>query len=393
VNGAAQPRSRALLLDCFSAALRAVDGRTLVRAALAQGTACLPPTADRVVVLAVGKAASRMALGAGDALGARQARALVVTKAGHVDDELRSRAGVTLIESAHPVPDARSLAAGAQLLHWVDTLAPGEVPLLLVSGGASSLVEVLHEDVTLDELAALNRRLLADGVAIGAMNAQRRALSRIKGGALAARLQGRAGCALLLSDVPGDDPAVIGSGLAGPGPGPGDRLHRVVVAGIDAAVASAASVARAAGLQVQCGAARFDGDAAALGAQFAQALATRSADVFVWGGETTVWLPPAPGRGGRNQQLALAAALALQGERGLTLLAAGTDGTDGPTGDAGAIVDGDTCQRIRDAGLDAEDCLTRADAGTALAAAGDLLHTGPTGTNVGDLVIGLARVL
>jgi hydroxypyruvate reductase len=245
--------------------------------------------------------------------------------------------------------------------------------------------------VTLAELAALNRRLLAEGVAIQAINAQRRARSRIKGGALIERLQGRAGCALLLSDVPGDDPAVIGSGLAGPARG--DRLHRVVIASNDDAVGAAAGAARAAGLSVQVGEARFDGDAAALGARFAQAIASGAADVFVWGGESTVRLPPAPGRGGRNQQLALAAARALQGQRGLTLLAAGTDGTDGPTEDAGAMVDGGTWQRIRDAGLDGEDCLARADAGAALEAAGDLLHTGATGTNVGDLVIGLARVL
>jgi hydroxypyruvate reductase len=391
VNGPAQPRDRALLLDCFTTALRAVDGRSLVRAALTDGAAVVPADARRVVVLAVGKAASRMTLGASDALGTRMARALVITKSGHVDDELRHLADVTAIESAHPVPDARSLDAGTQLLAWVDALAVDELPLFLVSGGASSLVEVLHENVTLAELAALNRRLLAEGVAIQAINAQRRARSRIKGGALIERLQGRAGCALLLSDVPGDDPAVIGSGLAGPARG--DRLHRVVIASNDDAVGAAAGAARAAGLSVQVGEARFDGDAAALGARFAQAIASGAADVFVWGGESTVRLPPAPGRGGRNQQLALAAARALQGQRGLTLLAAGTDGTDGPTEDAGAMVDGGTWQRIRDAGLDGEDCLARADAGAALEAAGDLLHTGATGTNVGDLVIGLARVL
>lgn len=391
MNGPAQPRDRALLLDCFTTALRAVDGRALVRAALTGAAAAVPADARRVVVLAVGKAASRMTLGASDALGTRMARALAITKSGHIDDELRHVAGVTAIESAHPVPDARSLDAGRQLLAWVDALAVDELPLFLVSGGASSLVEVLHENVTLAELAALNRRLLAEGAAIQSINAQRRALSRIKGGALIERLQGRAGCALLLSDVPGDDPALIGSGLAGPARR--DRLHRVVIASIDDAVAAAADAARAAGLRVQVGEARFEGDAAGLGARFAQAIASRAADVYVWGGESTVRLPPAPGRGGRNQQLALAAAQALQGQRGLTLLAAGTDGNDGPTEDAGAMVDGGTWQRIRDAGLDGEDCLVRADAGAALEAAGDLLHTGATGTNVGDLVIARARVL
>lgn len=391
MNGIAQPRGRALLLDCFSAALRAVEGRSLVRAALAGRTGGLPADASRVVALAVGKAASRMALGASDALGPRMARALVITKGGHVDEALRRLAGVTVIESGHPVPDQRSLDAGAQLLAWVEALTHGEWPLFLVSGGASSLVEVLHGSLTLDELAATNRRLLAEGAGIEAINAQRRTLSRIKGGALVERLQRRAGCALFISDVPGDDPAVIGSGIAGPADG--DRLHRAVIASIDDAMAAAAAAARAAGLRVHVDEGRFDGDAARLGAAFAEIIATQAADVFVWGGESTVRLPPAPGRGGRNQQLALAAARALDGRRGLTLLAAGTDGTDGPTDDAGAIVDGATWLRIRDAGLDGDDCLARADAGTALEAAGDLLHTGATGTNVGDLVIGLARVL
>ncbi|MGB6451452.1 MAG: MOFRL family protein, partial [Steroidobacteraceae bacterium] len=108
-----------------------------------------------------------------------------------------------------------------------------------------------------------------------------------------------------------------------------------------------------------------------------------------WGGESVLELPAHPGRGGRNQHLALEAARLIAGYEDLVLLAAGTDGTDGPTVDAGAIVDGDTCARAASAGLDVDDCLRRADSGAALAAAGDLVHTGPTGTNVGDLVMGL----
>jgi len=111
--------------------------------------------------------------------------------------------------------------------------------------------------------------------------------------------------------------------------------------------------------------------------------------VRVWGGESTVKLPESPGRGGRNQHLALAAARLIAGQSDLLLLAAGTDGTDGVTDDAGALVDAETCARLALAELDADECLRRADSGTALAAAGDLIHTGPTGTNVGDLVIGI----
>ncbi|MGD9597578.1 MAG: DUF4147 domain-containing protein [Steroidobacteraceae bacterium] len=382
--------SRALLLDLYAAALRAVDARRCVRAALAGEP---PAGVHGVVVFAVGKAAARMTQGACDALGPRLARALLVTNAGHADAALHADPRITVVESAHPVPDARSLAAGAQLLAATGSLAPGEWPLLLVSGGASSLVEVLREGVTLADLAGRNRDWLAGGADIGTINTGRRALSRLKGGGWVTHLRGRAGLALFISDVPGDDPAVIGSGLAGPVPGGPDGLRRRIIASVDDATSAVQAAAHAAGLRARIGATRFAGDAATLGARFAAELATREVDVLVHGGESTVRLPRDPGRGGRNQHLALAAARALRGAPGLALLAAGTDGADGPTEDAGALVDGDTWQRIIDAGLDPGAALARADSGTALEAAGDLVHTGPTGTNVGDLVIGLAHMV
>jgi len=387
-----QPHSRALLLDWLSHALHAVDGRERVRCALSgPAAAALAGDCAGVVVFAVGKAAARMTLGAYDALGPRLRRALVVTKAGHLDAALAGCRDVTALESAHPVPDARSLEAGARLVAAVDALAPGERPLFLVSGGASSLVEVLRPGVALAELAALNRSLLAGGGDIGEINTQRRALSLIKGGALVARLGGRPALALLMSDVPRDDPAVIGSGLAGPVPG--ERVHRQVIARNEDAVEAVRAAAAAAGFRVRVAGSRFAGDAGSLGARFAVELVAGGPGVLVQGGESTVRLPRTPGRGGRNQQLALAAARGLRGRAGLALLAVGTDGTDGPTGDAGALVDGTTWQRIADGGRDGDDCLARADAGAALEAAGDLVHTGATGTNVGDLVIGLARMV
>jgi len=126
-----------------------------------------------------------------------------------------------------------------------------------------------------------------------------------------------------------------------------------------------------------------------LAARFAHELHMGEAQLRVWGGESTVELPPRPGRGGRNQHLALAAARLISGRDELLLLAAGTDGSDGVTDDAGALIDAETCARVALAQLDADDCLARADSARALAASGDLLHTGPTGTNVGDLAIGL----
>jgi glycerate 2-kinase len=329
-----------------------------------------------------------MALGARDALGAAIGNTLVITRAGHATPELLARGDVELLESAHPVPDERSLAAGARLLRWVDELPAAAAPLFLISGGASSLAEVLADGASLDQLLQLNMRGLASGIPIDELNARRRSVSRIKGGGLAARLRGRAARALFISDVPGDDPGVIGSGLMGAAPG-GDQVQRTVVASADDAVAAVVAEAQRRGFTVHAGTARFDGPATRLASRFAHELRLVPAQVFVWAGESTVQLPPAPGRGGRNQQLALAAAKLIAGEPDLLLLAAGTDGTDGVTEDAGALVDADSCARVALAGLDTDESLRQADAGTALAASGDLVHTGPTGTNVGDLVIGL----
>jgi glycerate 2-kinase len=134
---------------------------------------------------------------------------------------------------------------------------------------------------------------------------------------------------------------------------------------------------------------RFAGDADRLAVRLTHELYLSGAEVCVWGGESVVRLPPNPGQGGRNQHLALAAARLIAGQDDLLFLAAGTDGTDGPTDDAGALVDGETCARVTVAGLDVERSLAAADSQAALAAAGDLVHTGPTGTNVGDLAVGL----
>ncbi|HUO19829.1 MAG TPA: DUF4147 domain-containing protein [Steroidobacteraceae bacterium] len=388
LTSSGDPR-RALLLTLLEAALEAVDGRRCVREALRAEP--LPPGADAAPVwlAAVGKAAPAMALGAYDALGGRIARALVITRAGHTPAGLEGRAGVELIASSHPVPDERSLAAGARLLEWVQALPPAAEPLFLISGGASSLVEVLRTGLTLADLEAFTTRELAAGTAIGTLNTRRIALSRIKGGRLTAQLAGRPARALYISDVPGDDPALIGSGLLGPASEGPDRVTRRVVASVEQAVAAAAAAARALGLGVHTGARRFDEDAVRLAARCAHELRLSQSAVCVWGGESTVQLPPHPGRGGRNQHLALAAARLIAGQADLMLLAAGTDGTDGVTEDAGALVDAESCARVALAGMDVDRCLATADSAAALAASGDLLHLGPTGTNVGDLVIGL----
>jgi hydroxypyruvate reductase len=330
-----------------------------------------------------------MALGAFEALGKSIGRVLVITKDGHVAPELRALPGIEIHESSHPVPDYRSLAAGESLLRWVAALPENVRPLFLISGGASSLVEVLERGVSLAQLGRLNAEGLASGIPIGELNARRARLSRIKGGRLAALLAGRPARALFISDVPGDDPAVIGSGLLGRASGAADRIERTIVASLDHAIDGVCTAGEQIGLDVRRPAKRFDDDAARLAVRFTHELHLHSAQMCVWGGESTVQLPENPGRGGRNQHLALAAARLLAGQPQMMLLAAGTDGTDGPTEDAGALVDGETCARLTLAEIDVDDSMRRADAGTALAASGDLVHTGPTGTNVGDLVIGL----
>lgn len=383
---AASLARQALLIELLNAGLQRVEGRRCVRETLLARPA---PKDAPVWVAAVGKAAGAMALGAVDALGRSLERMLVITKSGHLAPELLSIPGVEAHESAHPVPDERSLAAGQRLLDWVTHLPAAVSPLFLVSGGASSLVEVLEPGVSLAALGELSARALADGVPIGELNSRRARLSRIKGGRLAARLAGRRARALFISDVPDDDPAVIGSGLLGPAPAGADRIERQIIANVEQAMEGVATAASARGLTVECVRQRYSGEAARLGARFAHELLIGNTQVRVWGGESTVRLPAHPGRGGRNQHLALAAARFLPEYPQLLLLAAGTDGTDGPTDAAGGLVDADTCARLAMAGLDADECLSRADSGTALAAADGLVRTGPTGTNVADLVIGL----
>jgi len=414
-SGRTDPR-RKILLDLFRSALESVDGRLCVRKALAT------PGDRPVWAAAVGKAASAMLLGARDALGARLTRSILITKDDHVAPECFGLPNVEVLESSHPMPDERSLAAGDRLLQWVDEIPADTDVLFLISGGASALVESLVPGATFDQLTALNARGLASGMTIVELNAQRSKLSQIKGGRLAARVSAKlAGSgtakALFISDVPGHDPAVIGSGLMGPsaasasaGPDaagagsagvsrvgsassssgdPGDRIERTIVASIDHAMERVIADAYKCGLAPWRDSRIFDADAGRLAVRFSHELHMSANQLCVWGGESTVQLPDNPGRGGRNQHLALAAARIIAGHENLLLLVAGTDGTDGVTSDAGALVDGETCSRVALSGIDVQESLKRADSGTALAAAGDLIHTGPTGTNVGDIVIGL----
>ncbi|HZF25446.1 MAG TPA: DUF4147 domain-containing protein [Steroidobacteraceae bacterium] len=402
---------RSLLLEIWRQAVAAVDGRRRVREAL---TGVGPGAPWQVI--AVGKAAAAMTLGAIDVLGTEIAAALTISKPGHFPVELDSHPQVEQLPAGHPLLDERSLAAGARLLELLDSLPQERRLLFLISGGSSSLVEVLPARVSLDDLARVGEWALASGRDIAAVNEIRKHLSRIKGGRLLSHLRGRDTLALLISDVPGDDPNVIGSGLVGnptdealptdlpswlsellarhgsPAATCAQAIARRVIATLEDALAGAAQAGRAAGLATRKAGHRFAGDAVELATGFCHEMKMGPAGLTIWGGESTLRLPAKPGRGGRSQHLALAAARLLVSHDELTLLAAGTDGTDGPTQDAGAIVDSETIERGTLSGLDADDCLARADSGAFLEASGDLVHSGPTGTNVGDLVLGIKRV-
>jgi glycerate 2-kinase len=372
---------RELPLDMFRTGLAAVDGRRRVRAALAGRSRKGPVSA-----FAVGKAAASMMQGAVDALGDSLVRGLVVAPDGAIPPALSAQPGMQALEAGHPRPDRRSLAAGEALLAFASATPAGTRVLLLVSGGASALLEVPAPGVGLAELAALYERSLAEGLDIEHLNRERVALSRVKGGRLAGLFPGAALEALMMSDVPRDDPAVLASGLLD-APGLAPQLVGSIGEALEAVARSAASR----GLRTVLGTQRLAGNAEAAARRICHELAVGDADLHVHGGETVLRLPAQPGRGGRCQHLAVAAARAIAGHADLLVLAAGTDGRDGASEDAGAIVDGGTVERAADAGLDAAAALASADTGRLLEATGDLLYTGPTGTNVGDIVLALRR--
>ncbi len=398
--------ARQRLLAAYAGALETVDGTTATRRALASAE-----LSSGVDVVALGKAAVAMARGAQAALGEGIRRLFIVTKRGHGDEELFARPWVTGLEAAHPVPDGSSLAAGAALVEFLATGPMERAVMFLVSGGTSSLVERLRPGLDLVLLERANSWLLASGLDIHHINRVRRALSDIKGGGLVRHLRGRPARVLLISDVPGNRIGSIGSGLLhgappdtlddlalpswlrdavaggeGAAPAGAVSIPHLIIADNAGALAGARDRAVASGLKVHPHTEFLAGDAVRVGHDLLSA-PPAARGLHLWGGETTVRLPPRPGRGGRCQALALAAARAGAGRRGWCLLAAGTDGTDGPGGDAGALVDGCTVARGESAGLDAEVSLAAADAGTFLEASGDLLYTGPTGTNVMDLVL------
>ncbi len=304
---------------------------------------------------------------------------VVVTRYGHGVPTRK----IEVLQAAHPVPDAASEAAARKIMAAVRGLGPEDQVIALISGGASALLALPAPGVTLEDKILVNKALLASGAPIATMNRIRRQLSGIKGGKLAAACAPARLVTLAISDVPGDDPAVIGSGPTWV-EGADYRLIATPMLALRAA-------AQASGMTVRILGDALEGEAAEVGRGMAGlALAESGPVLLLSGGETTVTLR-GDGLGGRNQEFALACALALDGVAGAVALSGGTDGTDGPTDAAGALADGLTLARARALGLDAAAALERNDSYRFFDALGDLIRTGPTGTNVMDVHLLLTR--
>ena len=296
------------------------------------------------------------------------------------------------------------------LLDYLGNLPAVEPCVFLISGGASALVEVLEDGWDLQQLQELTDYLLANAYPINEINAIRRRLSKIKGGGLWQFIGERPVYALLISDVPDDDPAVIGSGVLFPVDETempvlpekwlakfkpysvkvqGDIFYWKIIASLAIAKEVATDTAKKLGYQTQCIEEFLQGEAAAVASDCVNILKQNPNIVCIWGGETTVNLPKNAGSGGRNQHLALAAAIQMQDMENSFLLSAGTDGTDGLTNATGALVDNNTVKNGLEKHLNAADYLINADSNTFLQALNATIVTGATGTNVMDLVIAL----
>lgn len=348
-----------------AAALAAVDPERLVREHIG----------DRRfdAVLAVGKAAAGLARGVPNP---PQRRLLIRTHTSPVLGDVGDPAWEEL-SGGHPLPDRLSLAAGERLRDWLVGIGPDETLLALISGGSSACIELPADGLSLNDVIRENRRLLASGLPIHEVNAVRKRLSALKGGGALRLMRGRV-TVLVLSDVPGDDLATVGSGLF-------EGAQTTLLGSVRTAVAGAAAEARLQGFSVEEG--DLEGEASKAGRDLVErgrSLLGPSV-ALILGGETTVTLSQDSGRGGRNGELALAAARDLSD--GEVVLALATDGEDGLTGTAGAVVDSRTWS------VDLETALARHDSLTALEAVpGALLRTGVTGTNVGDLALYLRRM-
>jgi glycerate 2-kinase len=366
------------LLSIFNAAIDAVSGRQAVIRAMRYETSFKPD-----LIAAVGKAASDMCLGALDVFGP-DIRAVVATKYQHSDPALVENPRVTVIESSHPIADENSLKAGRMLIDAVRSMSADSVLLLLVSGGASALAECLPDEMNLADWQSLNNEMIASGKSIARINEKRKSISLIKDGHLLENFPGKKVITCAISDVEGDSISTIGSGIGDINRTSASNKVLLVATNKMARDAAADEAARI-GFKVKHNIETLYDDVFELSANLGTFIRRADKGVYIWGGEPTIALPINPGNGGRNQSLGLALAKEISGFGNIRILVAGTDGTDGPTDAAGAIIDGSTFRYPEEA----QKALDAADAGDYLNKVGDRFVTGPTGTNVMDLVIAI----
>lgn len=415
---------KSFLISIFNAAVAAADPERTIRdhlPAKPQG---------RTIVIGAGKGSAQMAV-AFEKVWDGPIDGLVVTRYGYGARCER----IAIIEAAHPVPDAAGLEASRRLLAKVQGLTSDDLVVALISGGGSALLPSPAGSLTLADEIAVNEALLASGAPIAAMNTIRKHVSTIKGGRLAAAAYPARVVSLVVSDIPGDNPALVASGPTVPDSGnreealasiaaygmklpasvlahvnspaadaprpddprfAGNEVHLIASAGVS--LEAAATEARRHGIEAVILSDSIEGEAREVGgvhAAIAREVAARNRPfakpvLILSGGETTVTLR-AKGKGGRNSEFLLAFAIGINSTQGIHALAADTDGIDGSEDNAGAFADGSTVSRMGAAGIDAKAMLAGNNAWVAFNATGDLFVPGPTGTNVNDLRAILVR--
>lgn len=391
--------------------ISAVRPEVAVRAALRE----LPVQNGRLIVVAIGKAAYAMAKAAVEILGQRIDEGVILTKYGHAEGELL---GFEIYEAGHPITDENSLTASKRVLEVTQNLNEEDMVICLVSGGGSALFELPL--ISLQQLQAINRKLLRLGASITEINCIRKRLSRVKGGRFAKHCEPAKVLTVILSDIVGDPLDQIASGptvadttdsaeamalatkygllpdkelerlLQIETPKDLSRSQAIVTGSVKVLCSACVDALKRFGYRTALLTDSYVGEAIALGDLVAKRAReyrnTSEPLAFVIGGESVV-VVDGTGKGGRNQEAALSAAIGLQGLDNVCMFALGSDGTDGPTDAAGGIVTGGTFERMKAAGIDPTAALENHDSYTALKAADALIITGPTGTNVNDVAV------
>ena len=375
------------------------------------------PISGNLNLVSIGKAGSSMALAALDHPDVKINSGLVITKRDHLEEGLKKYSNVKCLESDHPTPSLTSLECGNELINFINSKTEKDEFLFLISGGGSSLVELMVDGFSLDELMILTDALLSRGYNINDINAIRKHFSQIKGGKLASFIKNRKTTVLAISDVPFDDPKIIASGplsyddlkinldsyeddivdklksvkpISCPDANKFSNIDTHVIAKLDDAKLACKVHGKKLNYDTYFHENFIEGDVNDLADYFSEFLDNCEKGLHIWGGESSVQLPENPGRGGRNQQLALLMADKIK-NKDIIFLSAGTDGTDGPTNDAGGLVDGNTISIGAINNLDHKTYIENADSGNYLEKSDSLVTTGPTGTNVMDLILAIKK--